>query len=280
MALSPEDVIKKSFESAVLKRGYKEQEVDDFLDEIVVELRRVGAENSALSSDLADCRASKGLDPQTTAEPSDRETEVRLEAEEEELARLRRERDELVAEIDELSARAQQQRDVAVEPGTEPESTAVEPGEDAGAIISLAQRLHDEHVAVGQSTKARLIDEAETYRDTTVRETDERNAALIESGQAQHDELVATGRRQHDELVEQGQTTHDRLVSEGAQTREQMVGEAEQRRANVLADLGTQQSKVNATIEELKLFESDYRGRLRALLTEQMQVLDRDAQTT
>lgn len=269
MALSPEDVIKKSFESAVLKRGYKEQEVDDFLDEIVVELRRVGAENSALSSDLADCRASKGLDPQTTAEPSDRETEVRLEAEEEELARLRRERDELVAEIDELSARAQQQRDVAVEPGTEPESTAVEPGEDAGAIISLAQRLHDEHVAVGQSTKARLIDEAETYRDTTVRETDERNAALIESGQAQHDELV-----------EQGQTTHDRLVSEGAQTREQMVGEAEQRRANVLADLGTQQSKVNATIEELKLFESDYRGRLRALLTEQMQVLDRDAQTT
>lgn len=297
MALSPEDVIKKNFESAVLKRGYKEQEVDDFLDEIVVELRRLGAESSALSSDLADCRASKGLDPQDTPEPADHDTGARLEAEEVELGRLRRERDELVAEIDELSSRAQHHRDQAGEPGPgspDPQSApsaANAPSEDPGAIISLAQRLHDEHIAEGQSTKARLIGEAETYRDTTVRETDERNAALIESGQAQHDqlvstgqaqhdELVATGRRQHDELVEQGQATHDRLVGVGEQTREQMVGEAEQRRANVLADLSTQQGKVNATIEELKSFESDYRGRLRALLTEQMQILDRDAQTS
>ncbi|MGI8949630.1 MAG: DivIVA domain-containing protein [Ornithinimicrobium sp.] len=293
MALSPEDVIKKSFKSTKLKRGYQEQEVDDFLDEIVVELRRLGAENASLSSDLADCRASKGLDPHP-AEAA--ESGSGTEAEQEEVARLRRERDELVAEIDELSARAQQRDDAARSP-EQVEGAVLEPAgapEGSGGpgdIISLAQRVHDEHIAEGQSTKARLIEEAETYRDTTVREADERNATLIESaqvrhdelvttGQTQHDELVASGQLQHDELVGQGQATHDRLVSEGEQTRDQMVGEAEQRRANVLADLGAQQGGVNATIEELKSFESDYRGRLRALLTEQMQILDRDARAT
>jgi DivIVA domain-containing protein len=304
MALSPEDVIKKSFKSTKLKRGYQEQEVDDFLDEIVVELRRLGAENASLSSDLADCRASKGLDPHP-AEAA--ESGSGTEAEQEEVARLRRERDELVAEIDELSARAQQRDDAARSP-EQVEGAVLEPAgapEGSGGpgdIISLAQRVHDEHIAEGQSTKARLIEEAETYRDTTVREADERNATLIESaqvrhdelvttgqtqhdelvasGQLQHDELVASGQLQHDELVGQGQATHDRLVSEGEQTRDQMVGEAEQRRANVLADLGAQQGGVNATIEELKSFESDYRGRLRALLTEQMQILDRDARAT
>ena len=61
MALSPEDVIKKSFGPTHLRRGYDETQVDDFLDEVVVELRRLRTENDGLRSDLADCRASRGL---------------------------------------------------------------------------------------------------------------------------------------------------------------------------------------------------------------------------
>ncbi len=324
MALSPEDVVKKKFETTQLKKGYKEHEVDDFLDEVVVELRRLGAENASLSTDLADCRASKGWDPEAAGPGPDTEAAA-PGVEREELARLQRERDELVAEIDELSARAGQQREsVAVpgEPGAATAASSPAATEDPGSIISLAQRVHDEHIAEGESTKARLFSEAESYRDTTVREADARNAALIESAQLQHDELVATGRHKRDELLEHGQTTHDRLVSEGQtthdrlvdegqtthdrlvdegqnthdrlvsegqatrkqliaegeQTRDQMVGEAEQRRSNVLADLGTQRAGITATIEELKGFESDYRGRLRELLSEQMSLLDRDAQ--
>ena len=52
MALSPEDVIKKSFNATHLRRGYDETQVDDFLDEVVVELRRLVAENDGLRTCL------------------------------------------------------------------------------------------------------------------------------------------------------------------------------------------------------------------------------------
>ena len=60
MALSPEDVIKKSFSATHLRRGYDETQVDDFLDEVVVELRRLVTENDGLRTDLEDCRAGGG----------------------------------------------------------------------------------------------------------------------------------------------------------------------------------------------------------------------------
>jgi len=48
MALTPEDVLNKHFTATQFRRGYDEQEVDDFLDEVVVELRRLAGENSDL----------------------------------------------------------------------------------------------------------------------------------------------------------------------------------------------------------------------------------------
>ena len=41
MALTPEDVVNKRFQSTKFREGYDQDEVDDFLDEVVVELRRL-----------------------------------------------------------------------------------------------------------------------------------------------------------------------------------------------------------------------------------------------
>ena len=62
MALTPEDVVKKEFSKpkGFGRNGYDEIQVDDFLDEIVVELRRLNAENDSLSDKLDDCRRSHG----------------------------------------------------------------------------------------------------------------------------------------------------------------------------------------------------------------------------
>ena len=62
MALTPEDVLNKNFTATQFRRGYDEQEVDDFLDEVVVELRRLLGENAELRRRLAS--AQPGLDPQ------------------------------------------------------------------------------------------------------------------------------------------------------------------------------------------------------------------------
>ena len=52
MALTPEDVLNKNFTATQFRRGYDEQEVDDFLDEVVVELRRLLGENAELRRKL------------------------------------------------------------------------------------------------------------------------------------------------------------------------------------------------------------------------------------
>ena len=44
MALTPEDVLNKTFTQTQFRRGYDEREVDDFLDDIVAEMRRMTKE--------------------------------------------------------------------------------------------------------------------------------------------------------------------------------------------------------------------------------------------
>jgi len=48
MALTPEDVVNKRFQPTKFREGYDQDEVDDFLDEVVVELRRLNQESDEL----------------------------------------------------------------------------------------------------------------------------------------------------------------------------------------------------------------------------------------
>src|SRR4051794_41867255 len=52
MALTPEDVVNKRFNPTKFREGYDQDEVDDFLDEVVVELRRLNQENEELKQRL------------------------------------------------------------------------------------------------------------------------------------------------------------------------------------------------------------------------------------
>ncbi|WP_151524158.1 DivIVA domain-containing protein [Serinicoccus kebangsaanensis] len=321
MALSPEDVIKKSFSATHLRRGYDETQVDDFLDEVVVELRRLVAENDGLRTDLEDCRAGGGsmagaastatdeqLDPRDAdaAAPAGADSDVeslrrqlaecqearaaaeqQLAQAQERVAGVEQERDELRTSMEQVAAVGADQPDAEV---------SAAGGEDPSSIISLAQRLHDQHVAEGESAKARLIEEGDGYKASVVAEADERSAELLRTGQeshdrlvhegqAQHDELLRTGQESHDRLVQEGQAQHDELVSTGEQERDRLVGEgqsnhdqmiseAESQRTSVLEDLHGQESALASTISGLQTQENDLRQRLRAFLTDQMERLD------
>ena len=50
MALSPEDILSKRFLTTKFREGYDQDEVDDFLDEVVLEFRRVLSENQELKT--------------------------------------------------------------------------------------------------------------------------------------------------------------------------------------------------------------------------------------
>lgn len=139
MALTPEDVVNKRFQSTKFREGYDQDEVDDFLDEVVVELRRLTQENEEL-------RAGGATSGGTPAEP--------------------------VSASEAVSA---PEPIVVPEPVTAVVPAAAEPADETAGttnLLQLARRLHEEHVkegaekrdaliAEGHATAARVVAEAE-----------------------------------------------------------------------------------------------------------------------
>ena len=126
MALTPEDVVTKQFQHVRFKEGFDPDEVDDFLDEIVVEWRKTIAENEELKARVAELEAAAAAAPVAVVETAP----------------------ETKAVVEEVPA------PVAAAPATG--------GAAASAgIIELAQRLHDEHVAEGQAQRDKLISDAQ-----------------------------------------------------------------------------------------------------------------------
>jgi DivIVA domain-containing protein len=129
MALTPDDVVTKQFQHVRFKDGFDPDEVDDFLDEIVIEWRKALEENAELKTKLAAYES--GATP--AAAPA-AEAPAPVAA----------------APVEEAPA------PVAEAPAASAGTTAT------AGIIELAQRLHDEHVAEGEAKKHQLIAEAES----------------------------------------------------------------------------------------------------------------------
>ena len=126
MALTPDDVVTKQFQHVRFKDGFDPDEVDDFLDEIVIEWRKALEENVELKAKLAAYESGAAPEAAAPAAP---------------------------APVVEAPAPV---AEVAAEPAPTGSATAT------AGIIELAQRLHDEHVAEGEAKRNALIAEAET----------------------------------------------------------------------------------------------------------------------
>jgi len=167
MPLTPEDVVEKRFNPTRVREGYAQDEVDDFLDEVVAELRRLNAENSELRGQLNQCQARVSELTRAGAQAAPAET-VALEKE-----------PEVVVEV-------------APEPEPEPQPVPVAPaaaapapvaGEDASVraagVIALAQRLHDEYVREGESKRDALLTEAQEQAGRVVADAEARRDATL-----------------------------------------------------------------------------------------------------
>jgi DivIVA domain-containing protein len=140
MALTPDDVVTKQFQHVRFKEGFDPDEVDDFLDEIVVEWRKTIAENDELKAKLA---AYESGEPVSAPAP-EAEAEV------------------VEAPVAEAPAPA---------PAPAPAANEAPAAASAG-IIELAQRLHDEHVAEGKAQRDQLISEAQAHAASIVAEAE------------------------------------------------------------------------------------------------------------
>jgi DivIVA domain-containing protein len=163
MALTPEDVVNKRFQPTKFREGYDQDEVDDFLDEVVVELRRLGQENEELRQRLvaSDARISE-LQRGGASAPA-------------------------AAPVAEPVAQAAPEPVAAgvfpggADPASDPNNT--------NNLLQLARRLHEEHVregiekrdaliAEGHATAARIVSEAEAQQRAELDTLDQERTAL------------------------------------------------------------------------------------------------------
>lgn len=70
MAITPEDLITKSFKIVTEESGYDRNEVDDFLDELVVELRALYSERDALERQVEQLSANAPDSPAAAVTPA------------------------------------------------------------------------------------------------------------------------------------------------------------------------------------------------------------------
>lgn len=190
MALTPEDVVNKRFQTTKFREGYDQDEVDDFLDEVVAELRRLTHENEDLRQRLA--AAEQNVGGAAKSAP-------------------------LVSEPQRPAVAAPAPAPVAPTPAAA--DSAELDSENATNLLQLARRLHEEH--------------------------------------------VREGIQKRDAFIAEGQATAARLVAEAENTKRQQLQQLEQRKA-----------VLEQSIEELRVFERDYRAKLKSFIDSQLSLLE------
>jgi len=245
MPLTPADVHNVAFKKPPIgKRGYDEDEVDAFLDEVERELARLIEENNDLKSQverLQRSRPAPATGPQVVASPTGpSENEQRLARENAEMKAQMQQLDQRLRQAQAAAQAAQAQAAQAVEaPATAPQA-AVAPapvgpsagadGEQALSVLMTAQRTANEH--------------------------------------------IADARREADKLLLDARSKADELTREARNKAEALEREARMRHQEAMGGLDAKRQALQKHIEELKAFEREYRTRLKAYLESQLRDLD------
>jgi DivIVA domain-containing protein len=187
MALTPEDVVNKRFQPTKFREGYDQDEVDDFLDEVVVELRRLNQENEELrqrliasDSRINELQRSQGSAPAAST-PS-------FTAPATETVSQPAEQAAPPAETFAQPAAPQfaQQPVPAAAPFAAPASDSSVDPNNTNNLLQLARRLHEEHVREGVEKRDALIAEGHEEATRVVQEAEAAQraaAAEVEAAQ-------------------------------------------------------------------------------------------------
>ncbi len=160
MALTPEDVVNKRFNPTKFREGYDQDEVDDFLDEVVVELRRLNQENEELRQRLVVGEA--------------RINELQRSA--------------VAAPAAVSPAVIPEPAPVAAPIPVAADTAAMDPS-NTNNLLQLARRLHEEHVREGMEKRDALIAEGHATAARVVSEAQQNQQAQLASLEQQKQNL-------------------------------------------------------------------------------------------
>ncbi|UZD61018.1 DivIVA domain-containing protein [Brevibacterium sp. JSBI002] len=240
MALTPEDVVNKRFQHVKFRDGYDQDEVDDFLDEVVVEIRRLYQENDELRQKLS------------TAEQRVKELEAGG-------ASAAPAQDIDATQAMPAAVAAPEEKEEAPAPAEAPAAPAPVEETPAPVVKEAAPAPQDNSaapaMAAGGAAGAGL------------------GAAAV-GGDGDAHGLIALAQRVHDEHVAEGERKRDELIKGAEKEAADIVGKAEAKRDETLSTLESQKSTLERSIDQLSNFERQYRTRLKSYLNDQLRDLE------
>src|SRR5689334_16210415 len=180
MPLTPADVHNVAFKKPPIgKRGYDEEEVDAFLDEVERELARLIEENNELRAQLergggGRAPAGPGADPRLAAELADVKSQFE-----------RVQREKAAAE---QAARSMQSELEQIRSQGGP--VAGDGEQQALRVLMMAQRTADDHVADARREADKLLSEARTKAEEVTRDSRAKADALERDARQRHQEAM------------------------------------------------------------------------------------------
>jgi DivIVA domain-containing protein len=284
MPLTPEDVVNKRFQPTKFREGYDQDEVDDFLDEVVVELRRLSQENDELHKRLetaesaAAGQGARSADAAADQTSGSAGTDLIVDAvvadpsavpEPAESPETPDDRDDDLAVHHDASDES-----AAIEPPTDRTEAAVlldadhEVPDDASAdsssgLLRLARRLHDEHVREGVEK-----------RDALIADGDEAKARAIAEGEALRERVLLDAEAARAQVVADAEAVRERVVADGHLEVDRVLAELGEKQRELVASLEAERGDLEEQVEALQEFEREYRDQLRSYIEGQLRELD------
>ncbi len=302
MPLTPQDVRNKLFTSVRLQRGYDEDEVDAFLDEVEVELARLYAEIDGLKSGRV---AVPDFPP--AAAPDDSGLRAALEdagtRHAQELESIRAEQASVVAAArTETESRLQQQIIVVTEQAEairrQAEARLAQAAQQAQQQHQQLQQLHaraQQAQAAAEQAQRQAAEAAQELARLRASSPDgshptastgptgpvvEPVAAVLPPPSPTEDALRRTlllAQRTADEAVAEARAEAQRIVTDAQRHATESARRAEAEHLAAMTQAKAEYEVLAGKLEELRGFERDYRSRLRAYLHMQLRDLEAGA---
>jgi DivIVA domain-containing protein len=250
MALTPEDVVNKRFQPTKFREGYDQDEVDDFLDEIVVELRRLNQENDELRRKVAELQ-SGGASGATVPAPVSAE-----DAEDEGTVATGTSVQETAAGTP--STPVSEAASTADTGTSQKPAASVPAAKDSDEVIEAVPAVAPAATADTSTTAVPAAPAADSGREAVATSA----AGVLAMAQKLHDDFVAEGEAKREQIIADAQSEADGLVND-----------AQEKSRKTLAELEEKKSVLERKVEQLKGFERDYRARLKAYIEGQLRDL-------
>lgn len=258
MAITPEDVVNKRFQHVKFRDGYDQDEVDDFLDEVVVEIRRLYQENDELRQKLstAEQRVKELKAGGASAAPAqDSDATQAMPA-------------AVPAPSEPAEAPAPQEATAAEAPAV-PEQ-AEETSAPAPVVKEAAPAPQQSAPSESDTTSNAAAPAAAGAAGTAAG----LGLGAAAGGDGDAHGLIALAQRVHDEHVAEGERKRDELIKGAEKEAADIVGKAETKRDETLSTLESQKSALERSIDQLSNFERQYRTRLKSYLNDQLRDLE------